>query len=56
MEDKNEKRTCFGCTYWEMGIPCGMCRHPDAGFFTPTNDEMVFHDAGDRCPLNKAEK
>ena len=54
MGDKN-KRTCCGCTHWEMGIPCGHCLHPDGDYFLFTTDEMVFHDAGDRCPLNKKE-
>ena len=45
-------RTCKGCEYWEMGIPCGSCRHPKVSYL-PTNDDMVFFNAGDRCPLNQ---
>lgn len=48
------KRTCTGCEFWQMGIPCGSCRHPSVSFL-PTNDDMVFFDAGDRCPLNKED-
>ena len=56
MEDKNCKRICAMCNHWCMGIPIGRCEHPDAGYSLYTSDEMVFYDAGDRCPLNKAEK
>lgn len=56
MEDKNCKRTCAMCNHWCMGIPIGRCEHPDAGYSLYTSDEMVFYDAGDRCPLNKLEK
>ena len=47
-----EKRTCTQCGYWVSGIPCGTCHHPNAGFLS-TNDDMVFFDAGPRCPINK---
>lgn len=47
-----EVRTCNKCEHWEMGIPCGTCRHPKASYL-PTNDDMVFYNAGDRCPMNK---
>ena len=45
-------RKCSGCNHWEMGIPCGNCRHPKVGYL-PTNDDMVFFNAGKNCPLNK---
>lgn len=45
-------RKCSGCRYWEMGIPCGSCRHPKVSYL-PTNDDMVFFDAGKKCPLNQ---
>ena len=45
-------RTCSGCEYWEMGIPCGHCKHPNACMLF-TNDTMVFKDAGKNCPINK---
>ena len=47
-------RTCSRCHYWEMGIPCGHCEHPNA-LFMFTNDDMVFRDAGKSCPLNSPE-
>ena len=45
------KITCNRCEYWEIGIPCGHCKHPKSPFML-TNDEMVFRDAGKYCPLN----
>ena len=50
----NKVRTCNFCHYWEMGIPCGHCEHPNA-LFMFTNDDMVFRDAGKSCPLNNPE-
>lgn len=47
-------RRCSGCRYWEMGIPCGSCRHPKVSYL-PTNDDMVFFNAGKNCPLNQED-
>lgn len=46
-----EKRTCFGCHYWEFGVCTGNCGHPK-GMHISTDDNMVFYDAGKDCPLN----
>ena len=50
----NKVRVCSGCEHWQMGIPCGSCRHPKVSYL-PTNDDMVFINAGDRCPLNQED-
>ena len=47
-------RRCSGCQFWEMGIPCGSCRHPKVSYL-PTNDDMVFYNAGKSCPLNQED-
>lgn len=41
---------CDTCEYWQMGIPCGHCKHPDVSYL-PTNDIDVFvHSNPKLCP------